>query len=281
MNLLHSASKSSFFFKVNASYSKSSKKTGPSAFNEEGSSARIKGMSKLDSVAFILVEPESAGNIGATCRAIKTMGISELILVNPKTELTAETVWMAHGSEDIIKNIKVELTLEEALKPFAIAVATTHRSRENQLPLFTPREIAELTIPFAQNKAPIAFVFGRESNGLTDEELSYCDMISTIPQAIQYPAINLSQAAMIYAHELHQASTPKAPYEWKLAKHKESDRFYEKLEALIEKLPIQTRHGNKAFAQLFRRVLGRTQLETRDVNLLLKFINLIEAKINT
>ncbi|NBV42997.1 hypothetical protein EBR96_09565, partial [bacterium] len=143
--------------------------------------------------------------------------------------------------------------------------------------LYTPREIVDEISPY--ETAKIGFVFGRENNGLSNDELSSCNYQSTIPSAVSYPALNLSQAVMVYAHELYLASTRITPvYDWTLASKSDQERLYTMIHDAVETLPFKTRNGTAAFVNLFRRVLGRTKIEARDIRVLYKLFDLIKRK---
>lgn len=233
----------------------------------------------LRNITLVIVEPQHPGNIGSICRTCKNMGISNLILVNPIEYLVDETFKLGWASEDIIRAAKRVDTLDEALEGMHLVIGTTQRQREQHPPLVSPKEIAGTLASMSESEKKIAILFGRENNGLTNEELLKCQWISRIPSQSDHPALNLSQAVMVYAYELYQASVEKRPiYTWNLAKAVEVDKLYKKMEETVTTLPIDTRKGPDDFVNLFRRVLNRTQLEERDIRLFFKLFQLIERK---
>ncbi len=205
------------------------------------------------------------------------MGIAQVVLVNPGPYDVEETYKLGWGSEDLIKNIIVLPNFEALFSRYHVLIGTTNRKKDNQVPLYTPDELIPIITPVSQ-KHRIGIVLGRENNGLTTEELSACHYQSTIPSAVPYPALNLSQAALIYAHTCFQASTsqPSPIYNWNLATKQEEEHMYAHMGAAIAMLPFKTRKGTDAFVSLFRRVLGRTQLETRDVRVIFKLFDLVK-----
>jgi len=232
---------------------------------------------KLSQISFIVIEPRTPGNIGSIARAMKNMGLASLILVNPCEYEVPETYRLGWAAEDIISAIKVVKSLDELLPQFDILVGTTNRHRSLDTPTVAPKKIVQDLIPLSQNNR-IGFLFGRENNGLTNDELNLCNFISAIPQNTNYPALNLSQAAMVYAYELFQASEKNHSYELKAADKSAEELMYQKLTEAIKTLPFTARKGAVDFTNLFRRILGRTTLEQRDINLLLKLIDLIIKK---
>ena len=129
-------------------------------------------------ISFVMLEPETPGNIGSAARALKTMGFANLSLVNPGDYLTDEAVWLAHASRDILEKATVYKTIQEAIADKNFVVATTQRARNFHLPYYTPVQLARKIIPLSK-KNSIALIFGRESSGLTNTELTACDAGST------------------------------------------------------------------------------------------------------
>ena len=235
-------------------------------------------MKPFTNISIVLVNPERPENIGSVARCMKNMGLKELILVNPVTYKRKETYALAHRSKEIIDKAKVFDDLQEALNPFNFIVGTTKRVRVRGHPLYTPREvITEINTLDTQKK--IAIVFGRESKGLTNQELRSCHVVSSIPTALRQPAINLAQAVMIYCYELLHANLDKensALFEWDLADNQELSQMYEHLEACLRTANFQPRGDIIDFIDCFRRIFGRIKLEKRDVKLFHKLFAQVE-----
>lgn len=161
----------------------------------------------------ILVSPARAENIGAAARAMKTMGFSELRIVDSHAHLEPATRWVAHGSGDIIDNIVVYPDLAAALADVDFTVATTARSRARFHYYATPQELLPLLTEKRQWMKTIALVFGREDSGLTNEELALADVLTGVPMVSDYPSLNLGQAVMVYCYQLASLmqSAPGAP----------------------------------------------------------------------
>lgn len=231
-----------------------------------------------DNFYFIIVEPQTPGNIGSICRACTNMGIRNVVLVNPVDYLVDDTFRFGWGSETLIRNLRVVSTVEEITSEMTITIGTTQRRRENQCPILSPKDLM-IELDQVPPTAKIGILFGRENNGLSNEELLACNYQTTIPSAVSYPAMNLSQAVMVYAYELFQSvNQSPSPYEWILASKADQERLYTAIGESVETLPFKTRNGTAAFVNLFRRVLGRTRLEARDVRVLYKLFGLIKQK---
>lgn len=235
-------------------------------------------VSLLDNVRIVLVEPEFAGNIGATARAMKTMGIKQLILVRPACNpCDSEARRMAHNALDVLESLRAVESLEEALADTHFSVATTQRPRRQDAPFYTPDKAAAILIERAREHNA-AIVFGRESYGLTNHEIALCSTLSMVPSATKAPSLNLAQAVMVYAYELYQKtlSPGQADYKWRLASHGEMERFYRRLEQVVERAGARPATTMEAYIDKFRRVFARIPLESRDVNLLYKFLDAVE-----
>lgn len=243
-------------------------------------------MSFPDNVRIVLVQPESPGNIGAAARALKAMGMSQLVLVKPVCNPHCdEARWLAHNAADTLAKAQVVDTLEEALAETVVSIATTRRLRRQGQPYLTPEEAAALlqerTQPIAGESVAgpagepaspraAAIVFGRESSGLTNEELAACSLQSTIPAHADQQSLNLAQAVMLYAYMLYQRSLRPSEREfpWELATHTELEGFYRKLGPWFERMGVKPASTMDNFVSRFRRVLSRFPLESRDVQLL-------------
>ncbi|MFC1503873.1 RNA methyltransferase [Spirochaetota bacterium] len=154
-------------------------------------------------IEIILVEPELEENIGFTCRAMKNMGLSRLVLINPKCDTGLKRAyWTAVHAKDVLKKTRKAASLDEAVKGAAISVAVTRRLGQWRESDLTPRGLAELLTGYSKKR--MCIVFGREVSGLTNNEIRACDIICTIPSHKSFPSLNISHAVMVIAYELFQ-----------------------------------------------------------------------------
>jgi tRNA (cytidine32/uridine32-2'-O)-methyltransferase len=159
--------------------------------------------------AILLVEPTHVGNIGSVARAMKTMGLSQLILLNPPPEFpNAVSTALAAGADDILSRAKIVSTLNEALAPFTFIVGTSVRVRHLAIPHCSARECgSKLYSESVQGKSVI--LFGREHSGLTNEELQRCHLHVSIPTNPDFSSLNLAAAVQVLSYEVSQAwATP-------------------------------------------------------------------------
>ncbi len=234
-----------------------------------------------ENLHFILVEPAVEGNIGASARAIKTSGYKNLILINPQYDAEKpEVQWMAHRSEDILEKAKVFSTLSEAIHDKRLVIATTQRKRHFKFPLYSAEEVSEKIEEVAQTH-PVAIVFGRERTGLTNEELLQCHIHSTILTTTNKPALNLAQSVMLYAHTFFRLQNIKeARYTYDLASQYELTKFYEHLLQSMREVGFVPRDSYDDFITRFKRLIGRSLAEKRDVRLLHKLLQIYESRIS-
>lgn len=159
-------------------------------------------------ICFILVEPAVPENVGAAARAIKTMGFTELRLVNPCDYLSTKAKMLAHASNDILENAKVFSTLADAVTDLDFTIATSAKQRWVKVDIIQSDKLVKFLDEKGNTISNIGIVFGREESGLSNEEINLCNRVSTIPLASPYPSINLAQTVMIYAYTLSSLSQP-------------------------------------------------------------------------
>jgi tRNA (cytidine32/uridine32-2'-O)-methyltransferase len=158
----------------------------------------------LENVRIVLVETTHPGNIGAAARAMKNMGLEQLCLVAPQLYPNAEATARASGADDLLARARVYANLDEALSGCRLVVGTSARQRSVAWPLLDPGECAALLLREA-GAGEVALVFGRESSGLSNEELDRCNYLVHIPTNPLYSSLNLAAAVQVLSYELRQA----------------------------------------------------------------------------
>jgi tRNA/rRNA methyltransferase len=162
----------------------------------------------MSSVRIVLCRPSHPGNIGAAARAMKTMGLADLRLVAPERFPAPEAEWMATHGADVLAAARVHAKLEEAIADCVAAFALTARPREWSPQVLPVRAAAARA---AELDAPVAFVFGSESAGLTNEEIFACQFLVHIPADAAASSLNLAQAVQVVAYELRMARDASVP----------------------------------------------------------------------
>lgn len=234
---------------------------------------------------FVLVETSRPGNIGAAARAIKNMGFSELVLVNPRIENPREheeAIAFASGAQDILQNARLVSSLDEALKGCNFAAALSARLREFSPPLRSPREMAGQLA--ADSSLQAALVFGNERFGLSNEQVEKCSVLLTIPTDAAYSSLNLAQAVQVLSYECRMAAVgeDRLPsgigFQGDLAGSEQVEGMFLHLErALITIEFLDPDHPKKLMSRL-RRLFSRAALETEEVNILRGIANQILNK---
>lgn len=156
----------------------------------------------LSKIAIVLVEPTHPGNVGAVARAMKTMGLSDLVLVNPRKFPHYEATKRAAGADSVLTNARIFADLSTAIADRQLILGTSVRDREVSWPTRTPKEMAQHALSDQQDSPKMAILFGRENSGLTNQELETCDYQIRIPANDEYSSLNLASAVQIIAYEL-------------------------------------------------------------------------------
>jgi len=155
----------------------------------------------LKNVRIVLVNTSDCRNIGSAARAMKTMGLSELILVDPVEMPNGQAQALAAGATDVLNNAKVVATVQEAVNDCGLVIGTSARSRTLPWPMLDPRQCGAKLVKELEN-FPVALVFGRESSGLTNEELQLCHFHVQIPANPEYSSLNLAMAVQTLSYEI-------------------------------------------------------------------------------
>ena len=227
------------------------------------------GIDTLMRIRIVLCEPAHPGNIGAAARAMKTMGLSNLHLVNPARFPDPQSEWRASRATDVLESAQVHDTLDEALHGVAFAVACSARLRDISVPAVSAREAAARVIEIARSQEA-AFVFGNETYGLTTSEVNKCGLLASVPANPEYSSLNLAAAVQVFAYEIRVAAgiDPPYPARSELATHEKVEAFYEHLEDVMSRIGfLDPAHPKKLMPRL-RRLFGRAQLEEEEVNIL-------------
>ena len=244
-----------------------------------------------NNIRTILVRTSHPGNIGATARALKTMGLTQLCLVSPQQFPHPDATARAAGGVDVLENTTVAQTLAEALADAELVMATTSRHRTIARPVLTPRIAAQQIIQEAAHRK-VAILFGSEQHGLTNTELELSHYQITIPSAPDYGVLNLASAVQIMAYEIHlamiehdgistiieqsdasatyeQTSIPGSPNETDdLANIALMESFYQHLAIVVQELGILNPQRPRQLMQRMRLLFNRARPDKTELNIL-------------
>lgn len=234
----------------------------------------------LQQVRIVLVETSHTGNIGSAARAMKTMGLTNLYLVNPLIKPDSHSNALAAGASDVIHYAKIVDTLDEAISGCSLVVGTSARNRSLPWPMLDSRECG---VKIAQEAldAPVALVFGRERVGLTNEELQKCHYHVAISANPEYSSLNLAMAVQVLSYEIRMAwlASQKDDRVYPEAVYPLTDdleRFYQHLETtLLQTGFIRTSNPGQIMGRL-RRLFTRARPESQELNILRGILASIE-----
>lgn len=251
----------------------------------------------LESVRIVLVNTSDCRNIGSAARAMKTMGLSNLVLVDPIEMPNGQAQALAAGATDVLANARVVATLEEAISDCGLVVGTSARSRTLPWPMLHPRECGEKMVKEG-NDYPVALVFGRESSGLTNEELQLCQYHVCIPANPEYSSLNLAMAVQTLSYEVRMnylasqqghVSKQEAEQESLVASGAEEDakyplaqeteNFYQHFEsAMLGTGFMQPKHPGQVMAKI-RRLFNRARPDGKELKMLRGILSSIDKVV--
>ena len=228
-------------------------------------------MSVQNKIKLVLVEPSHPGNIGAAARAAKTMGVENLVLVNPKSFPDNQATVRATGAVDVLENAQLCATLQEAIQDCIFVVGTSSRERGLPCPQILPRDLGARVWQEVQ-QGNVAIVFGRESSGLSNAEMDLCQFATTIPTNWEFGSLNLAAAVQVIAYEIFMATLQQAPdHEMgqdPLATADELEHFYEHLQQVLLEIEFLDPKQPKLLMRRLRHLYNRARPTQVEINIL-------------
>ncbi len=223
----------------------------------------------LNNVRVVLSHTTHPGNIGAAARAMKTMGLRRLYLINPRHFPDPQADTMAAGADDVLRDAVVCNSIDEALQGVVFTVAMTARLRDISIEVKTPREAMPLLLQQAATQ-PVALLFGTEMSGLTNEEMGRAQVLVNIPADPDFSSLNIAASVQVIAYELNVAAQnylPSVP-ESQPAPHEQVERFFEHMEKTLFAIGFLTTQNPARLMQRLRRLYARARLEQEEINIL-------------
>lgn len=242
----------------------------------------------LDNVRIVLVNTSDCRNIGSAARAMKTMGLKNLILVDPKEMPNGQAQALSAGASDVLGNAKVVATMEEAIKDCGLVIGTSARSRTLPWPMLDPRGCGAQMVKEGV-EYPVALVFGRESSGLTNDELQLCHYHVAIPANPEYSSLNLAMAVQTLSYEIRmnfldtqdqnvaveQVSVEDEQYPLV----EETERFYQHFESAMQSTGfIQPQHPGLIMTKV-RRLINRARPDGKELKMLRGILASIDKSV--
>ena len=253
----------------------------------------------LSHVRIVMVNTTLPANIGSALRAMKTMGLSKLVLVAPKTYPHPDIDALAAGATDLIEQIEIVETLADAIKDCHLVFGTSARSRTIPWPLLDARPAAEKSISAVVNdQQEVAVVFGREDRGLTNEELAMANYHVTIPVNTDYGVLNVAQAIQVICYEMRMATlaavesaedeaatmpvtdTESMQGDEPLVTHEQMEQFYPHIEKMLAEIEFLDPKNPRLLPLRLRRLFGPIQLDRMEYHLLRGIFSRVQALNN-
>ncbi|BCK14561.1 tRNA (cytosine(32)/uridine(32)-2'-O)-methyltransferase TrmJ [Vibrio cholerae] len=248
----------------------------------------------LERVKVVLVGTTHSGNIGSAARAMKVMGLSQMVLVDPQCQVDAQAIALAAGASEIALNAQIYPTLEAAVADCGLVVGTSARSRTLEWPMLEPRECGEKLISEA-NQHSVAMVFGRERTGLTNDELQLCHYHVCVPANPEYSSLNLAMAVQLLSYEVRMAylalqqslqsstlqqSLQSSTLQEEYPRHQELERFYAHLEQVIMQTEFISAQQPGQVMNKLRRMFTRARPEAQEINILRGILTSVQKSIS-
>jgi TrmH family RNA methyltransferase len=246
-------------------------------------------------IFFVLVEPQETGNIGASARAIKNMGFRNLCLVKPPYERSDEGRWFARNAHDVLDSAEVYQSVEEAIRDKAVVVGTTRRVGKRRGVILPVEQGAARVFEIATHNK-VAVLFGRDAQGLYNDELEQCGFMLKIRSSSIQPSLNLSHAVMIIAYELSKHGQESVVTCGRINKkkldnsnliadlktHEEITPLYERIShvlELLEYIPRGDRNLKNNIIVTLKHFIGRAGLTEKELNMIQGLCAQIEKKV--
>ncbi|RJQ17076.1 RNA methyltransferase [Candidatus Woesearchaeota archaeon] len=220
-------------------------------------------------ISVIIVEPETAGNVGAVARVMKNFGFSNLILVNPKcNHLSKDAVDRASHAKDILEKAKAT----KSIPNLDYLIATTGKIGTDYNLARSPLNPKQLAEKVSRIQNSVGIVFGRESFGLTNTEIAQCDFTVTINASKKYPILNLSHAVAIVLYELHAVTGKEKIHNFAVMNAKEKEQMLKLIDKALDKMEFATAGKKLTQKKLWKRMIGKSMLTKREAFALMGFL---------
>jgi len=245
-------------------------------------------------IRIVLIEPNHPGNIGGAARAMKTMGLADLAIVNPGRFPDPQAIWRAAGAVDVVDRARVFGRVDEAIADCGWVVGTSARSRRVPWPVATLEQFAERLAREDLGGKPVAVLFGREDRGLSNEELECCNLHVVIPANPEYPSLNLAMAVQVVSYEILRALTRATntdagtadppsdlPTDWDRSPATAADlaALYRHLSEVLSTIEFQDSNNPRLTMTRLRRMFARIRPDQTEVAILRGVLTRIEQTL--
>ncbi len=248
-------------------------------------------MDRLQNIRFALINTSHAGNIGAAARAMKVMGLKNLHLIGPTDYPSSEATARASGADDVLFNADVHGTLDEAIAPCTLVFGSSARNRGMDIPVIDLAEAVDVMLQAAQSQQ-VAFLFGKERYGMTNEEMQRCHYLVKFPANPEYSSLNLAAAVQVAAYEIRkqclhlsakqQLENCQESVENSVPPYADAEKmqsFYEHLFAVMHDVKFMQHQNVDSLTEKLRMMFNRLRIEKHEMDILRGFLSAVTKQI--
>ena len=233
-------------------------------------------------INIVLVDTIHPGNIGSVARAMKTMGLSRLSLVNPRAFPSDDAIALSGNATDVLKNAKIYKNIREAIKDSTFVYATSSRDRSIQWPIKDAASAAKDIHAEVNNDKEISIIFGKEDRGLTNDELENANRLIEIPANPIYPVLNLAMSVQIISYEIFKASSDVKLKEWRDYPEVNSEQLQMLIDHFINtavEIDVIDPDNPKKIISRIKRMFARLQPDEMEASFMRGFLSGIKKKL--
>jgi len=237
---------------------------------------------KSNLINIVLVDTIHPGNIGSVARAMKTMGLSRLSLVNPRIFPSGDANALSGNATDVLENANTYSSIKEAIKDSTFVYATSSRDRSIQWPILNASSAAEKICNEVNSDKEISIIFGKEDRGLTNTELEYANNLIEIPANPEYPVLNLAMSAQIICYEIFKFSNNNNVKEWRDYPEVNSEQLQRLINHFIDtavEIDVIDPDNPKKIISRIKRMFTRLQPDEMEASFMRGFLSGINKKL--
>ena len=237
---------------------------------------------KTNLINIVLVDTIHPGNIGSVARAIKTMGLKRLSLVNPRVFPSGDANALAGNATDILENATLYSSIQDAIKNSTFVYATSARDRSIQWPILNAEQASTEIVEQANSEKEISIIFGKEDRGLTNDELELANKLIEIPANPEYPVLNIAMSVQLILYEIFKASSHDRPREWRDYPEVNSEQLQRLIKHFIDtaiEIDVIDPENPKKIISRIKRMFTRLQPDEMEASFMRGFLSGIKKKL--
>ena len=237
---------------------------------------------KTNLINIVLVDTIHPGNIGSVARAIKTMGLKRLSLVNPRVFPSSDANALAGNATDILENATLYSSIQDAIKNSTFVYATSARDRSIQWPILNAEQASTEIVEQANSEKEISIIFGKEDRGLTNDELELANKLIEIPANPEYPVLNIAMSVQLILYEIFKASSNDRPRDWRDYPEVNSEQLQRLIKHFIDtaiEIDVIDPENPKKIISRIKRMFTRLQPDEMEASFMRGFLSGIKKKL--